>query len=602
MKKIIILLAITHCINQDLTAQKKFVDSLLSWINTHPKIDSQYIQTLHRVSYRLSETDVKKSYEYYQKAAYYSDSINFTFGKSLAQINLGILFSNSANFDASNKAYFKAIEYAEACGALRLQAVSLNNLGDNFKILQDLTKCRQYTTEAISINTKLEAWRGVAINYELLQQCDLEEKLYGSAKNNLLTGMPFAIRAGESYILSQFYLGFAKLHAINNQTDSAIFYFTKALDESGKQGDLRNEYYVYLAQVQYFKKLKPDEKLGLLKKAMKIARHTGYFEGVSNAAKQLSLFYDEINNKDSSLAYYRIYRYTADSLFSENNLRNVTIKETEWMIKKKEMENRQLKEFTLLQNKELTLKNSWLLAMFICLLLTIAVAFIIYKSIENKKKRTELQLKQKISDTEMAALKAQMNPHFIFNCISSIDGLIQGNDKYNATVYLNKFAKLIRNILDNSKENTIQFSKDIETLQLYIDLEQMRSENKYRTRVHIADELLNSDYQVPPLVIQPFVENAIHHGLRNREDNNGLLVIGIERAEDNICYTISDNGIGRTTAATLNTHKHQSYGIKMGTERIKMFNEETIAAVKIEDLYDNEKAMGTKVTVKLKIK
>ena len=204
MKKIIILLAITHCINQDLTAQKKFVDSLLSWINTHPKIDSQYIQTLHRVSYRLSETDVKKSYEYYQKAAYYSDSINFTFGKSLAQINLGILFSNSANFDASNKAYFKAIEYAEACGALRLQAVSLNNLGDNFKILQDLTKCRQYTTEAISINTKLEAWRGVAINYELLQQCDLEEKLYGSAKNNLLTGMPFAIRAGESYILSQF--------------------------------------------------------------------------------------------------------------------------------------------------------------------------------------------------------------------------------------------------------------------------------------------------------------------------------------------------------------------------------------------------------------
>ncbi len=221
---------VINCFAINIFAQDKFIDSLLDWVKRHPKIDSQYIQTLHRISYRLSEKDVQKSFYYYGKVSALSDSLNFTFGKSLAQINLGILLSNSANFDASNNAYFKAIDYAEACGALRLKAVSLNNIGDNFKSLRNFDKCRQYAKEAIEINTQLKAWRGVAINYELLHECDLDEKLYTGARNNLIIGLPFALQVNESYILSQFYAGFGKLHAINNHTDSAMIYFRKAMD------------------------------------------------------------------------------------------------------------------------------------------------------------------------------------------------------------------------------------------------------------------------------------------------------------------------------------------------------------------------------------
>ena len=199
MKKIVILFILFQCLLQELAAQDKFVDSMINWANTNHKIDSQYIVTLHKISYRLSEKDVKTSYEYFKKTAYYSDSVNFIYGKALAQINLGILLSNSANFDASNDAYFKAIEYADKCGALRLEAISLNNVGENFRSLQDFAKSRQYSKQAIDINTTLKAWRGVAINYELLQQCDLEEKLYASAKNNLLLGMPFAMDSKDSY-------------------------------------------------------------------------------------------------------------------------------------------------------------------------------------------------------------------------------------------------------------------------------------------------------------------------------------------------------------------------------------------------------------------
>ncbi|MEO7536664.1 MAG: hypothetical protein ABIU30_22605, partial [Ferruginibacter sp.] len=210
IRKHIIVITLLSFLQSPLHAQSKFVDSLFTWISTHPKVDSAYITTLHRISYRLSEKDVKKSFAYYEKVHAYSDSLNFNYGKSLAQINLGILLSNSANFDASNKAYYKAIAYAEACGAMRLKAVSLNNIGENLRALQDFAKCRQYAHEAIDINTQLKTWRGVAINYELLQQCDLEEKLYGDAKKNLLKGMVFALKANESYVFSQFYIGFGK--------------------------------------------------------------------------------------------------------------------------------------------------------------------------------------------------------------------------------------------------------------------------------------------------------------------------------------------------------------------------------------------------------
>ncbi len=215
--------------------------------------------------------------------------------------------------------------------------------------------------------------------------------------------------------------------------------------------------------------------------------------------------------------------------------------------------------------------------------------------------RKNALIRQKIIETEMAALKAQMNPHFMFNCINSIDAFIHDNDKYNATLYLNKFAKLLRNILDSSRNSTVAFSKDIETLRLYIELEELRHENKFSTKISIDNDLMEANYKVPPLIIQPFVENAILHGLKNRPGNTGLLEIQVSRKANNIQYTITDNGIGRKAAAAISQHKESSYGMQMSFERIKLFNREDEAAVEVEDLVENNTATGTRITIKLKI-
>ena len=228
------------------------------------------------------------------------------------------------------------------------------------------------------------------------------------------------------------------------------------------------------------------------------------------------------------------------------------------------------------------------------------------KSIESEQSllhsKIELySISEQLSKARLEALRSQMNPHFIFNCINSIDALIQSNDKYNATVYLNKFAKLLRGILDSSKQNTVSLANDIDTLKLYIELEQFRNEDKFTAEIQADDELLRDDYKVPPLIIQPFVENAILHGLRYRHDNNGRLFISVNRQGEYIQYIIEDNGIGRNT---FNHHLQKnkvSYGIDMSNERVKLFNNEEKTSVQITDLFLNGKPSGTKVSVLLKV-
>ncbi|MBS1663796.1 MAG: histidine kinase [Bacteroidetes bacterium] len=234
----------------------------------------------------------------------------------------------------------------------------------------------------------------------------------------------------------------------------------------------------------------------------------------------------------------------------------------------------------------------------IAVLAVFTLVLLLVISWHDRRLRREAGMKQQIAQTEMMALRAQMNPHFIFNCINSIDALIQSDDKYLATVYLNKFARLIRNILDSSKQNTVTLARDLETLQLYIDLERFRSEDRFIAEIRVDPALLDEDCRVPPLIIQPYVENAILHGLRNRPGKGGRLTIDIRKEDDCLVYCIEDNGVGRTAAGT---SPHRSYGMEMSGDRVRLFNREQEFPVIITDLMSEGRPAGTRVRVSLKI-
>jgi ligand-binding sensor domain-containing protein len=219
--------------------------------------------------------------------------------------------------------------------------------------------------------------------------------------------------------------------------------------------------------------------------------------------------------------------------------------------------------------------------------------------------KQEAALKQKIAETEMQALRAQMNPHFIFNCLNAIDNLIQTNQKDKATTYLARFAKLIRVVLDSSKNNVVPFYKEYEALNLFLQLEQFRCNNKFEYELNVDEEVINGNYKVPPLLIQPFIENAIHHGLMNKADNDKKLSIHIGIKNESIHYYIADNGIGRQKAfeiKNLNKPEHVSYGIDISRERVQLYNKNgNEKNVVITDLYTNGTPAGTMVEVSINI-
>jgi sensor histidine kinase YesM len=217
--------------------------------------------------------------------------------------------------------------------------------------------------------------------------------------------------------------------------------------------------------------------------------------------------------------------------------------------------------------------------------------------------KSKLEMEQILSKAKLEALRAQMNPHFIFNCLNSIDSLIQMDEKENATLYLSKFARLIRSVLENATNDVIPCWKDMETLQLYLELEGLRFDNKFSYQVTIADEIMHGDYKVPPLVIQPFVENAIHHGLLNKIEPDKRLLVDVSVAINHIYYRIEDNGVGRAKAEAykqLNKQLYESKGMQITSDRIDLFNQHTNGSIIITDLYDEQgRAAGTRVAVEL---
>jgi LytS/YehU family sensor histidine kinase len=228
------------------------------------------------------------------------------------------------------------------------------------------------------------------------------------------------------------------------------------------------------------------------------------------------------------------------------------------------------------------------------------------KLVETQKiKQVETMFEKKIAETEMIALRAQMNPHFIFNCLNSIKLYTLENDSQTASEYLTKFSQLIRLVLENSRSEKVTLYKELETLKLYIELEAMRFKDKVQYQLHVASQIDQQYTEIPPLLLQPYVENAIWHGLMHKEAGGNITIDISQPAEYLLHIEITDDGIGREMARehkSKSATRQKSFGLKMTSERLEAINHiyQTNTEVKIIDLVDSKgKATGTKVIIEI---
>jgi hypothetical protein len=347
---------------------------------------------------------------------------------------------------------------------------------------------------------------------------------------------------------------------------------------------------------------------------MTLAAMTNNKQALNEGNEVLASIFENLHQTDSAYYYFVKYTVVKDSMetvqFSGRTALYLAASEAENKIrlltKDKEISEQQLA----LNKEELQKKTAFQFFLIISITILVLISFLIIRNMNLKRRNDRLLnqqvqsgLQQKTMELEMQALRAQMNPHFIFNCLSAIDNLIQTNQSDKATTYLARFAKLIRSVLDSSKNNRVTFQQDFETIRLYLEMEQFRCNNKFNYQLTADNELLHGDYKVPPLIVQPFVENAIHHGLLNKEDNNRQLQVQAQLKDEHIIYSITDNGIGRQKAAIIkqvNKPDQRSYGIAITKERIHLHNKNEVNGdVEIMDLENNGIATGTKAIIRI---
>lgn len=249
-----------------------------------------------------------------------------------------------------------------------------------------------------------------------------------------------------------------------------------------------------------------------------------------------------------------------------------------------------------LKQKQLYIRIFASLAIFV-LMLGI-VFFFYYKTI---KESEENKLRADALEIERTLLRTQMNPHFIFNALNSIQSFITSNNQGEAVRYLSKFAKLMRMILNNSMQQYVLLSEELASLSLYLDLEQVRFNNRFSYKIDIDDEVEEDLVKVPPMLIQPFVENAILHGLMHKPEGGLITICLTENGNNTLTCTVTDNGVGRKAAAEIESkseHTHKSVGMQLTRDRLQELNRNTQHSCAITDLEDADgNALGTQVII-----
>jgi hypothetical protein len=388
-------------------------------------------------------------------------------------------------------------------------------------------------------------------------------------------------------------ISIAKTYVAQQQYDTAITLLKSSL-AAFKNLIFTVDIYKYLAKA-CLEANRLDEALAYSQELMDMALRSGARPAFKDATEIRWQIFERLKKTDSAYKYLKLYKDASEILSSEKQLRN--IEAMKWQTAD-ELQRAEIS--SLAKEKLIHVKQKQILVITVVSLSL--VAFFILLSVHLKRKHEKIEFEKRAGDLKMQALRAQMNPHFIFNSLNSINSFILNNNKDDASRYLTKFSRLMRLMLHHSQSSLITLQEELDALKLYIDMEKLRFNNHFDYAVYVPVEIDPSSYKIPPLIIQPFVENAIWHGLMHKQ-TKGSLRIEFFIDGKNVYCRIIDDGVGRKKTEEIRQKSggtYKSVGMQITTERIYRPGKNHAVPIAIADniLTDGSPA-GTTVTIKL---
>ncbi|STD04544.1 Inner membrane protein ypdA [Chryseobacterium carnipullorum] len=441
----------------------------------------------------------------------------------------------------------------------------------------------------INIGLKEKDKGDLAASYSQMADVNIQQKDIPKAEENLNNAYKVSKKAAPQQAL-EINQKLTNFYVENRNFEKAIEAKKKVLKEDFVKENSQEK----VNQIQeladiYIKKNDPKEAATLLENAYKIALEKGHTLEAQKSVKRLDSLYDRAGNTDASVSLYRDFLGKLPDLVSKDRslVDNKILEDTEQRISQLEKE-KELKD-ALIHKKNVF--NYSLIAVLILLTGLVIFIFRMLKKVQIKNKKIALQ-----------SLRREMNPHFIFNSLNSVNHFIATNNELEANQYLTKFSKLMRGVMENSAEDFIPFQQELDLLQNYLALEKTRFADKFDYEIEVDENLNMHILKIPGMLVQPFLENAVWHGLRYRSDK-GFLKLSFEKEDQLLKITIEDNGIGIEESKKQKTQHQKSRegrGMKNTLERIKLLNDlykKEIHCV----IIDKENSNGVLVNIKIKL-
>ena len=500
-----------------------------------------------------------KAIEQYKNANDIAKSFDDKYGLYYATNNIGTIYHDWKKFKPALEYYQKALDIANDLDDQTYIGISLQNVGVAYRKLGNNKKALEYLEQSLKVSQEIGDSKGI----------------YNSHLNR---GRIFE-RMGES--------------------DQAILSFKSALVAAEKMGNKSKKAEALLNLVREYLRNNYLQNASRLAPRMELlmggVEETNLKKDIYEA---LSEYYSKTGDFKNAYSNYLEFTALKDTLFNQDSRKEISEMQTLYELDKKEKE-------ILIQNLKIEKQQNRLYYILSAIALLIILSSLLFSRYKLKQKNFRAELERKNIEIEQRLLRTQMNPHFIFNSLNSINSFISDSDPDSAQSFLSKFARLMRYILENSRKTMVPLKDEVNTLKLNMELEQLRFDNKFSFRINVEDSIDEEFTYIPPMLVQPFIENAILHGLAGKE-KDGMIQVGFREKGKIMLCTIEDNGIGRKKAGEIKrgngSKKHRSLGMQVTKERLDILSEKygVDASFEIIDLKDGEgKALGTKALLRI---
>ncbi len=550
----------------------------------------------------------------YSKNLHVAESIKDT-GQILAAIsNVSVLYRAISNYPEALTYDLKAINLAEKSN----NKMGLTNVyyeaGSTYRELKETDKAHEYYQKALNNCIQTGNKRDEATLLSALGQISADKKDYQQALSYYQQAISVGNGAGNVQTEAATLGNIGDIYKKISNYPNAIDYYKKALSLSQKLGDKNTTAYLlgeigdtYIRTSQFLSsqssitfKEQPKQALSYLQQSLALAKEIGSLDRQARALDYLSNLYEKQKNYQKALELRKEAVQMDDSINNDDKKQQITRLEMQYAFNKiqdsiKAVTDKQQALAHAETQRQKVINNSLLAGTGFIAIAGFA-SFLFYKRNRDiKTQRNEAVLKVQVAETEMKALRAQMNPHFIFNSLNSINDYIDKHDTETATIFTTKFAKLMRRILENSEYKEILLSNELQTLELYMQLEGMRLQNGFSYEIKTDEDIDKENTLIPPSLLQPFLENSILHGIAKKQ--GGKIMLHIQKKGDMLNCVVEDNGIGIQPHAGIKEKQpeRKSFGTKITQDRINIINrlKKTNGKVELHNLIQGTRAEVT---------